>query len=360
MKNKIIFIIVFVAAISLGFYSVDIAELFFNYNDLKQMSIVRDRDSSDAIYIKSENETAFDPIELVRNDEPYSHNDEYEKSVICEAAIKGICQFDYSARFYDCQMDDDFRNSIKFTKNYIYMDSFKYKNYYGKDKYLDFIMTYDDLTLIYIRFYSEDESEADAAEIDNALKQFSRETEDFYNNYSNGDDHIFINDFNALFYDYLYLTHGEENIEKYAYKYGEYEIFDALTSAYLMAPYLISKYVKFDNPPFYNFWIINFIITKYELELKLFWGHVTGISNIISGISYNPRYSKPSYSIMNGKIYQSVYVGLYQVVVIYNIKEKCYEGFYAPQGRDYESNAGQDMDNNPNNINEIENELNDA
>lgn len=358
MKNKIIFIIIFVAAISLGFYSVDIAELFFNYNDLKQMSIVRDRDSSDAIYITSENETTFDPMELVRNDEPYSHNYEYEKSVFCEAAIKGICQFDYSARFYDCQMDYDFRNSIKFTKNYIYMDRFKYKNYSGKDKYLDFIMTYDDLTLIYIHFYSEDESEADAAEIDNALKQFSRETENFYNTYSNGIDHIFFNEFNAPFYDYL--TNGVGELEKYIYKYGEYEIFDALTSAYLIAPYLITEYVKFDNSPFYNFWIINFIITKYEFELMSFWGHINGISNIISGISYNPRYSKPSYSIMNGKIYQSVYVGLYQVVVIYNIKEKCYEGFYAPQGRDYESNAGQDTDNNPNNINEIEHEPNDA
>lgn len=358
MKHTIAFIIILAAVISIGFYSIDIAGLIFNYNDFERTSIVRDRDSSGAIYITSEEEISFDPMALVKNDESYSHDDEYDKRIICEAAVKAISQFDKSARFYDYGIQPYFRDSIKFTKDYIYMDRFKYQNYFGKDKYLDFIMTYDDLTLIYIRFYSDDESEAGVAETENALKQFSRETEDFYNTYSNGADNMFINVFNALFYDYL--THGLEEAEPYTYKVGEYEIFDALISSYTIASDLASYYVKFDNTSFYYFWVINFIITKYELVLELFKGHINGIYNIVSGITYNPRYSKPSYSIMNGKIYQSVYVGLYQVVVIYNIKEKCYEGFYAPQGRDYESNAGQDTDNNPNNINEIEHEPNDA
>lgn len=342
MKNTIAFIIILVAALSLGFYSVDIAGLLFTDEKLEHMSIVRDRDLSGAIYITSENETVFDPMELVRNDEPcpYEYKDEYEKRAICEAVIKGISRFDYSSCFYDCYMDPYFRDSIQFTKDYIYMDHYKYQTYFGKEKYIDFIMTYDDLTLIYIRFYSEDESEADVAATENALKKFSSETEDFYNIFSNNDgygfEHSFQGNVTSLFYDYW--SHGMDNSEVYTLKVGENEVFNAFSMAYSIVPYLTSQYVKVDNSQFCNFWMVTFIMTLYEIELGMYSGRIKGIVDIAAGMDSNPRYSKPVYSIMNGRIYQSVYVGLYQIVVIYNINENCYEGFYAPQGRDYERN----------------------
>lgn len=341
MKNTIAFIIILVAALSLGFYSVDIAGLLFTDEKLEHMSIVRDRDSSGAIYITSENETVFDPMELVRNGEPcpYEYKDEYEKRAICEAIIKGISQFDYSSRFYDCYMDPHFRDSIKFTKDYIYMDHYKYQGCFGKEKYLDFIMTYDDLTLIYVRFYSEDENESDVAATEIALKKFSSETEDFYNKYVNNDGYGFCSFqgvLTALFYDYW--SHGLAEPDMYTFKVGENEIFNAFSLAYSITPYLTEQYVKIDNSPFCNFWMVTYIMSLYEIELGMFSGRIKGILDIVSGMDSNPRYSKPSYSIMNGRIYQSVYIGLYQIVVIYNIKKNCYEGFYAPQGRDYERN----------------------
>lgn len=281
----------------------------------------------------SENESVFDPMELVRNDEPHSYKDEYEKRVICEATIKGISQFDYSSRFYECDMNPNFRNSIKFTRNYIYMEKFEYQAYFGKKKYLDFIMTYDDLTLLYIRFYSEDESDASFREIESALKNFSSETEDFYKNSANSYGTSFAGSTAALFYDYW--TYGLEKPDIYTLKVGEKEIFEAFSSTYIIAPYLTTQYYKIDNSPFYNFWIISFIMSMYEIELGIYCGRVNGIGDIASEMDNTSHYSKPSYSVMNGRIYQSVYIGLYQIVVIYNIKENCYEGLYAPQGRNY-------------------------
>lgn len=72
MKHTVAFIIILAAVLLLGFYSADIAGLLFNDDKLEHMSIDRDRDASGAIYVTSENETSFDPMELVKDDEPYS------------------------------------------------------------------------------------------------------------------------------------------------------------------------------------------------------------------------------------------------------------------------------------------------
>lgn len=333
MKHTIAFILLLAVILALGYYSVDSATLFSKDSRLEQTKIPRSQDHNNAVYISGE-ETGFNPMDIVEKSTYESlPADNQTLRNLCTALILVFSCYDENSECSN-SFADAFSDSLKFSSNgYIYTEKFEYENVNGQARYIDLICSIQNLRIVYLRFYSEENYKFSSDEAENALEKFDKDSTSFYS--STGieiEELININEPDP-YYDY------ESDYDKSSASYNNFE-FDynigrdvSFDYTYSHLKYVYNSTLIRSDSKTINFWIKPCLLSRYTVN-EGEYGFAC-ISHIVSGILASDSYSKPEYTIYQGRIYQTVQFGANQLIIIYNIAEDRIEGFFAPSYYDY-------------------------
>lgn len=343
MKHKIAFVTLLTLIIAVGISGVNIAGYFFSDSSLEEAVIDRDSVKSNAIYISSPDEISFNPMGIIEINDASSTEDlgswTYDNVVnaklVCGTIIESLSGYSEQAEFAS-PLTNDINNALRLSQNnYFYLDGYKYLNPQGELRYVDCIISPVDYRIIYINFYSSKEYSPNSDDISKGLKNFQKNSEEFYLSINN----LYDNKTAALLDSFELRNNTVETLPE-AYKEA-FGYFDSISDGI--------------QNPVEHFWLRSLVLSRvcfYDTSLS-------------SGLDYdeNPYlYETPAYGTgyvyelfdtavynlgeslftdsieyiaYDGRIYQTIdfhdiYYYTNTLVVIYNIEEEIVEGFYAP------------------------------
>lgn len=325
MKHTVAFVLVLALVLFTGYYSVNIYE-FFSGSSRPETRLRRNVQDYGSAYISGE-ETGFNPMELIENAgssaSNYSEQNYFDTSSsnfikdICAALLSVISHYDIRAQITP-DMGKKLASGLKIENGYIYTEKFAYTNVRNETRYLDCILTSGDLRIVYLRFYSDEEIQVSAEETDEALKEFDSMSRQFYYSVEN--------EVNTA---YNYVESRGICLDKQFDISDRYHAYDACYESYLSTYSIIKECISNDNQ-LCLFWIIPAFLmpTVFNNNENLF--SAVSVAHICERMIYSSDISDMEYTAYQGRIYQNVFFDNRRLITIYNIRDRCIEGFYAP------------------------------
>lgn len=320
MKRTIAFVLVLALVLFTGYYSVNIYELFSDSSRL-ETRLRRNVQDYGAAYISGE-ETGFNPMELIENadgSESYSYDDSQSYNVknICAALLTVISHYDIRAQITP-DIGKKLASEFKIENGYIYTEKFAYTNVRNETRYLDCILTRGDLRIVYLRFYSDEEIQVSAEETDEALKEFDSMSRAFYYSVEKEIDTA-----------YKYVESRGGCLDKQLDISNCYSIYDVCYDSYLSTYFIVKESISNDNQ-LSLFWIIPAFLMTTVFNCNYDLISAMSVAHICEKMIYSSDISEMEYTAYQGRIYQNVFFDNRRLITIYNIRDRCIEGFYAP------------------------------
>ncbi len=340
VKRNILFVTLTALILALGFYGADIIGRFFPNDTAENAVIARDISNNNAVYLK-EDKQRFNPMSLLdRTSQPMMLEGAGELREITAAMITAMARQNDKSYIFQ-PVGKELTDALRFDKRgYIFVEKWQYLNSDRETRCLDCIVWTIDMSIAYIRFYSDNAQQLSGTEMNAGLDRLDKYSSEFYPYLS--DQYYTIMDI------------------KYDVK-REYGLFDnhaaeepSLTTWYgnLADPVRIDRGAS----------ILNGIIDKYETyrdvitensgsenPLIPYWLAHYGFEDVFTSQGYAVvggckvcdlflnQYGvwiKPSYSAKDGIIYQTLTAGTNEITVIYNVRDDMIEGFYFPRCSD--------------------------
>lgn len=339
MKQNAIFAVLTAIVLAFGFYSMDAVEMFYDepYGD----SITNiSRMENNAVYI-SAIDKKIDPFKII---EPYSLNEtpeiNDEARSVATAMIKAMSRYDNRITI-EWGVQQQLFNGWEISKNgYIYLDHWQYISLNQTERLLDCIVDMEDYSIIYIRFYNDDERTPDSSAMYGGLDKLSMEAENFYPMINEVAEEIK----NKM----LANNENESQFEKS----DEALRFENLFQVEACSPWdhnsMLLKYINcyndmkdavscVTNSSTASFWLspipLEFLIIDHKAFM--YYQDITSdtkamtTQNVINRfVSSEYKWTEPSYSASGGRIYQTIPIGDDELTVIYSVKEDLIEGYY--------------------------------
>ena len=319
MKHTTAFILILALIISIGYYSVNVSDLFSGASHPEISRLPRNVQDYETVYISGE-ETGFNPMALIENsrtDNYYTYNTQKDSINITAALLFTISHYNTHCQFRPGE-SQKLISGLDAKNGYIYTEKFRYTNILDETRYLDCILT-SDFRIVYLRFYSdENDIKLSEEETTNALKEFDSYSNSFY--YSAGISESYIN--NTLIDNGTYVDRTCD------ISCAE-TVFDNCCEFFLLSYKTIMGYVD-TSDPVVSFWVPNAFLSAIELNKNEEYIYVTSVRHIFDQIMYTSGISEPEYTTYQGSIYQSIFFDQCELITIYNVRDKYIEGFYAP------------------------------
>lgn len=332
MKYNILFAILLAVILSVGFYSMDLADILIE-NSAQQTDVIeRNPENSRAIYL-SENDNGFNPMSIVkklREGDINSYNAEWRS--VSSALAEALSNYSDEMRFSDYDAHKLFNAWRISRNNYIYIDRFEYTNPAGEKRLFDCIIHPFNYRVVYIRFYSDKQISASPERISRALATLDSYSQDFY---------TAITEQSYTITERLYeimddeTNYSEEELEEFPW----YPSYCAANNSSELKEVFIRKYNKakeyidelFEDSPMYSplmrFWLYPSFFRYVTINDN---GKYAFGTNYFFDEEIPDNIEVASYSSINGMIFQNVNVDNQRIIVIYNIADDTIEGFYAP------------------------------
>lgn len=338
VKRNILFVALTALILALGFYGADIIGHFFPSDTAEQTFISRDRSNTNAVYLK-EDHKKFRPMSLIiKTSQSVNYKENSEVRSITAAMINALSR-QYEKTYIFQPAGQELDKALKFDKTgYIYVEKWQYINSDRQTRYLDCIVWANDLSIAYIRFYSDNSSQLSGTEMNAGLDRLNNYSEKFY-------------PYESDFYYTLQQLKDEQVISQgYSNKSLQPEDYlwegDLIDNVYLgkigdtsrIIPLVVQKYDSYSGAareslgspdvPLVSYWMSQLgfcdIITSSDFP-------VVGASKITDLMSNQYGvWVKPSYYAKDGIIYQTTNLSGHELTVLYNVREDMIEGYYFP------------------------------
>ncbi|MDO4863585.1 MAG: hypothetical protein Q4A05_05385 [Ruminococcus sp.] len=334
MKHNAIFVVLTALILALGFYGADIIGHFFPSDTAEEAVIPRDSSNTNAIYLKEEKQK-FNPMSIVaKSSQSVYMNENSEVRSLTAAMITAMARQNKESYIFQ-PVGNALDKSLKFDKNgYIYVEKWQYLNSDSETRCLDCIVWTNDLSIVYIRFYSDEVVQLSGSEMNAGLDRLDRFSSQFYPYESDSY--------------YTLQQIKDEQIQSFGSVKDDAPMWDGdLTdmvhigeqwSAIDIIPYVTRKYEAYNDAarerlgspdnPLVGYWMsqLSFcdIITSHST-------YVVGASKVTDlFMSQLGIWVKPSYSAKDGIIYQTMNLSGHELTVIYNVRDDVIEGYFYP------------------------------
>ena len=235
-------------------------------------------------------------------------------------------------------------DALRFDKRgYIFVEKWQYLNSDRETRCLDCIVWTNDMSIAYIRFYSDNAQQLSGTEMNAGLDRLDKYSSEFY---------PYLSD------QYYTLMQMKDELRQTAYERPEGA--DETEWAVMIDDFVGT--IRVDHFGDYNS-ILRCIVAKYdayreniydncgksENPLIPYWLAHYGFEDVFTSQGYAVvggckvcdlflnQYGvwiKPSYSAKDGIIYQTLTAGTNEITVIYNVRDDMIEGFYFPRCSD--------------------------
>lgn len=330
MKHNLFFALLLALILSVGFYSMDLADKLIESTGQQAVTIARNTEDSRAIYL-SENDNGFDPMSIIKplsDGEINSYNAECRS--VGSSIVEALSNYSDEMRFSDKSVHKLFNAWRISRNNYIYLDHFTYENPAGETRMVDCIIHPYNYRVVYIRYYTDDPVSATPEKISLGLETLDNYSQSFYSSVSGKSCNLL----DDIYYDQSSDPEMTEDERFPWYKtycpaknYGE--LSDAFCSKYNTMKDIVSR--NYSNTsidtPLVRFWMYPYFIESIRLNEN---DKTAFCINYLFDERNKDRIEVTSYSSLNGRIFQNVDLGNQTLIVIYNINEDLIEGFYAP------------------------------
>ncbi|MCM1132700.1 MAG: hypothetical protein NC340_04435 [Ruminococcus flavefaciens] len=316
MKHNVIFAVLTVLILVFGFFAMDIMQFFSPEEVPRNIS----RDDSNAIYLSTQRDI-IQPMSIITpSDKAIPEIQRYAAAGMVKAMSRNS-NTTYIAWGIDIpNLDEAWKSG---GKNYIYVEKWRYMNYgRQEERLLDCIVDTVNYNIVYIRFYSDKEYDVSANEMNYALDKFDAESIAFYTNVDSIANWIGDN------------VYDEERETDSPILPG------IISGMFITDPtvYYVTSYKYFNEQ----------VLNITDLRLASFWLSPLGINNYAYHINalgdielvyptsavleelsaHSPSWINPSYSAVNGRIYQTITMNNRKLTVIYCVEEDIIEGYY--------------------------------
>ncbi len=317
MKQNAVFAVLTAIVLAFGFYSMNIVEIFCDKpydNSITNIS----RSENNAVYISAIDKT-INPMTII---EPYSYNEIPEKNIearsIATAMIKAMSRYDNRITI-EWGLNQQLFNGWQISKNgYIYLDKWQYMSLNQNERLLDCIVDMNDYSIVYIRFYNDDDRTPDSSVMYSGLDKLSMEAEEFYPSINDVTEKIK----NLMIVEACSPWDHNSMLLKYIERYNDMK--DAISCV--------------TSSSTASFWLSPIALQSLIIDHKAFMYHQDITSdtramttqNVLNRFTNDESYTwkKPSYSASGGRIYQTIPIGGDELTVIYSVKEDLIEGYY--------------------------------
>lgn len=339
MKQNALFAILTAIVLAVGFYSMNIVG-FFSDDPYADSITSISRSENNAVYI-SAIDKKIDPMKLI---EPYSYNETPDRNIearsVATAMIKAMSRYDNRITI-EWGIQEQLFNGWQISKNgYIYLDKWQYISLNQTERLLDCIVDMEDYSIVYIRFYNDDDRAPNSSAMYSGLDKLSVEAEEFYPRLNEltsefqGDPAVY----NEILYKF---TESDKTLQS-----------EDLFKVEACSPWdhnsMLLKYIERyndmkdvvnceTNSSTASFWLSPVALEFLIIDHKAFMYHQKITSdtramttrNVLNRfISNEYKWTEPSYSASGGRIYQTIPIGDDELTVIYSVKEDLIEGYY--------------------------------
>ena len=190
MKNRIIFILLFLVITIIGLNGTKITASLLGTNDDEELKKPRSSDSSGAIYL-SPDEISFNPMSIVDkensklvNTVPESNrlygNDSFDICCIMDSLIRNISIYSEKAEYVQPVEAEIFDSIYAAPNGLYYIEKHPYYNKFNNRRYVDLIMDSEDLSIRYINFYDDQQHSVSADAVQRGIEKFNQMSVEFY------------------------------------------------------------------------------------------------------------------------------------------------------------------------------------
>lgn len=326
MKQNIVFVFLTAIILALGFYAMDIAELFGFGKDEKKL-ITAEKTFSKQIYLSNTN-TKIAPMELIQGETSPAD----DRSAIAASAIVKAMAKNSSLSSISWGTNSELLSSWQVSENgYIFINGWEYVSERKNKRKLDCIIDSESLTIVYIRFYDDYSDQPTSADVNRGLEQLAEDSEVFYSslgsirlkleeeleNLRSGNipdgylvKNIIINGIMEYQRIYAYDTDTLNTMCNNQYESIKIiieNLYNSKLASFMIAPTLFSNTNIYDD--------------NTETEIG-------GVTPILNKIQECPDLESPEYTAYGSCIYQTVTMNDEQFTVIYNVLSNTVEGYF--------------------------------
>lgn len=326
MKQNIIFTLLTAIILALGFYAIDIAELF-GFGKEKERLITAEKAFSKQIYLSSTN-TQIAPMELIQGNTVPAD----DRSAAAASAIVKTMAKNSSLSSISWGTHSELISSWQVSENgYIFINGWEYVGERKNKRKLDCIIDSESLTMIYIRFYDDDPEQPSSADVNRRLEQLAEDSEFFYSSLDSiehkldeelqkiksgtiPDEYLIkriaINDIKECQRISVYDTDTLNSMCNRHYKAMKIiieNLYNSELASFMISPALFSN--------------INIYDENTETEIG-------GVTPILNKIQECRDLESPEYTAYGSCIYQTVTMNDEQLTVIYNVLNNTVEGYF--------------------------------
>lgn len=342
VKRNLLFVVLTAVILALGFNGADIIGHFFPSNTAENAVIPRDTSNNTAVYL-NENRQKFNPMSLVtKSSQAVNYGNSNEIRATAAAMITAMARYSDKSYIF-IPAGKDLESSLKFDKSgYIYVEKWQYLNSDKETRFLDCIVWTADMSIAYIRFYSDDDQQLSGTQMNAGLDRLDKYSAEFYPYIA---DQFYTlmqlkDEFRQNSSDIPEITDGRDETELFLMfaDLADTIRVDHIGDTRGVLRCIIAKYDAYRDVVYDN-------CGKSDNPLVTYWLPQYGFEDIITSQGYamvggnkiNDLFTnlygvwvKPSYSAKDGIIYQTLTAGTYEITVIYNVADDLIEGFYFP------------------------------
>ncbi len=193
MKNRILFIVLFIVIAFIGLNGTKITAAILGTNDEEELKQPRSSENSGAIYL-SPDEISFDPMSIVDKkgsllvsefpeNNRYYGNSSFDICCIMDSLIKNISIYSEKTEYVK-PVDAEIIDSIYAAPNGLYyIEKHPYYNKFNKKRYVDLILDSEDFSIRYINFYDDQQYSVSSDAVQRGIEKFSQMSTDFYSRF---------------------------------------------------------------------------------------------------------------------------------------------------------------------------------
>lgn len=193
MKNRILFIVLFIVIAVIGLNGTKITAAILGTNDEEELKQPRSSENSGAIYL-SPDEISFDPMSIVDKkgsllvsefpeNNRYYGNSSFDICCIMDSLIKNISIYSEKTEYVK-PVDAEIIDNIYAAPNGLYyIEKHPYYNKFNKKRYVDLILDSEDLSIRYINFYDDQQYSVSSDAVQRGIEKFSQMSTDFYSRF---------------------------------------------------------------------------------------------------------------------------------------------------------------------------------
>ena len=324
MKHTMIFAVLLCMILSLGYFSVDLSDRLIKDPHPENITVERNGQDKDTILLSTA-ETGFDPMNILgRPIERNSSAIKYECN-IAAAIIAGMSFVD-DPTAYNYGAVRDLPSAIRVSSNdYLFVRHYEYYNFNEDIRYVDCIITRYTFNVIYIRFYSPDDSEPLPEQVSAELEQISNNADNFFS--SRHEINSTIDDVMQKMYDEFYYEDYNGTVF-----FAEEANYELLCENYsIVCEYLRNFFTDADPLTQFMTWGLGLSRVSFPTYTHYDSGYADATQRIFDKIVSAETIGESEFTAYKGCIYQTTYIGKSLLTIIYNASYGGVEGFFAPE-----------------------------